>query len=155
MQPPAPAPNLSDILFAQTLVYFYRQRPRSTLFLHTFPSSACADPACILCHRFARSSPVCSRALQRSLTVINFISGTILTSAYRPRANELVDARTLMMTEKTELKRPFQCTWPGCTNSYARSEHLNRHKLNRTFRRGPAFGNYTNHCRRACEDLSM
>lgn len=42
-----------------------------------------------------------------------------------------------MMTEKTELKRPFQCTWPGCSNSYARSEHLNRHKLNRTSRKVP------------------
>lgn len=36
-----------------------------------------------------------------------------------------------MLAEKDAIKRPFQCTWPGCTNSYARSEHLNRHKLNR------------------------
>lgn len=29
------------------------------------------------------------------------------------------------------MKKPYHCQWPGCTNSYARSEHLNRHKLNR------------------------
>lgn len=38
------------------------------------------------------------------------------------------------MSSKDTLERPFRCNWPGCTNSYARSEHLNRHRLNRKCR---------------------
>ena len=36
------------------------------------------------------------------------------------------------MSEKgVVVKKPYACQWPGCSNSYARSEHLNRHRLNR------------------------